>query len=273
MYFVKSTVLVMSSSSSSTSSSSNSSNQYPAKRSAGLAKWQRLRREIFEAVLYANDPVDGVGSDIYRLVRLYHADYSMLPMSVLKKMVTLLVSGENKKESFEVFHCSMHMPIPKLPNYKKENGAMVETTEEGRPRSNKWWMTCYMRTRPTQKKWKRDQLFLLEFQFTYERQHKNFRLPAECIDTYRLQPSYILTFKREGKVSDMIKESTFLYYLRDLILSGTYRMKRKTFCKNVVVKGRRKNQKYKVLCGNNVDDSDVCVNCWRRKYMKFVRDL
>lgn len=258
------------------SSSSHTSTSQPGckKQCSGCLNWRSLRRDIFAAVLYSTEPPAGATYDIYTLVKLYYADFSKLPIDQLKGMLSLIVTKKNSREQIKFFDLNFNMPVPKLPRYKKLSGALVETTEEGLPRLNGWRISCTFKVEPTQPKWGRDMLFIVIVSMYYKVNHYDNHLPSHYLDSYRYAPNFRMKFQREGKLHEMIEQDTFLYYLRDLILTSTYRMKRKGLCKTVKTKGSRDNRKYQVLCGGRVPEGcDICRECWRSSFKSFIEEI
>lgn len=259
---------------SSSSSLSTTSQSKGKKQCAESSDWRKLRRDIFAAVLYHTEPVKGVGYDIYTLVRLYYADFSKLPIEQLKSMLSFIASKKNSYEEITFFDFNINLPVPKLPSYKKDNGAMVETTEQGLERLNIWRMSCQFVVEPTQPGWKRDMNFVVIIRMYYKVNHFDNHLPSHYLDSYECIPKFRMKFKREGKLYQLMEQDTFLYHLRDLILTSTYRLKRKRVCQNIKLKGNRTNRKYQVCCGGVVPDGcDPCRNCWRNSFKSFISEI
>ncbi len=259
---------------SSSNSLSSTSKPHYKRQYAESQNWRRLRRDIFAAVLYHTEPAKGVGYDIYTLVRLYYADFSKLPIEQLKSMLSFIANKKNCHEQIMFFDLNISLPVPKLPRYKKVNGSMVETTGPGLQRRNVWRMSCQFLVEPTQPGWKRDMNFVVIIRMFYKINHFDNHLPTHYLDSYQFIPKSRMKFKRQGKLYELIEQDTFLYHLRDLILTSTYRLKRQRLCQNIKLKGNRDNRKYQVCCGGVVPEGcDICRNCWRDSFKSFLSEI
>lgn len=259
----------------------HSSQSSSKKRCARGITWKALRREILHAVLYSKTWA-GIGEDIFSRVREYYADYSRLPIGMLRAILGKIAHDDNK--GYE--HCFLNLyydeKVPDLPKYDKVRGEMVEV-QEGEPagdpshrrkRRNRWQIRIVFAVLGTQPHWSRGKQFRLYCARRYDVMHWS-NLPS-TMDTYAGRPSAETTFTREGNLHELIKQDAFLHHLRDLIFTCIYRLKRTRFCERIVMRPRSeaKKKQYKSFCGYTVHPGcDTCPYCFESDFKDFVTGI
>lgn len=261
----------------SSSSSFSTSKKICVKNHLG---WEALRTEIFRFILYSTNPAEfdaqlakvGIGAQISSIVQLYLLDLSKIPIPMLKAFLERIAKKKNSYEwiSF-IYKTGIKEAVPcSLPCYKKHAGAMIRVDEGGLERVNVWSMQVSFGVKPTQKKWKRSQQFVVSFTKKYRMVHETGKLPTSKLDTYAFPPELDFQMVRDGCLADLMTDEKFLHHLRYLILKGLYRLKRTKFCQKPASKNLGK-KKYEVLCGARVPDGcNCCRGCFQKTFSSFL---
>ena len=260
---------------------------HPKKHCAnGNWSWKALRKNIFHAVLYSTEEdthdgrpaKEGIDSQVMSLIRLYHADYTKLPIPMLQAFLKKIAKKKNSYEWMSFVHKHAEKAVPAgLPRYKKENGSMIKLDDDedaGMPRLNPWKTSVNFRVTPALGKHKKR--FIVEITEQYSVVHSGDHIARVNLDTYAGCPMYRLSYTREGCLTQLLKDRNFLFHLRDIILTSLPRVKRQRFCKQPAIKGiwGAKKKQYSAFCGARVPEGcDKCRGCFQKQFSDFITDL
>ena len=268
---------------STSSSSSSSSSSSGTKKLCGVSKsWKRLRRDIFEYVLYSTEPT-GEGQHVLSLVRLYCFNYEMLPVSRLLSIIRPMADGKNSFAEKEIVDYKFSEPIHRnlcRERYKKSNDGLriLKPNETGALKvNNQWRFRVVVQKFHSQPHWTKGRTIRILVLKAYQRQHWGDGLSSKGLESYECEPSIRVTYTREGSLKELIEDPKFVYHMRDLIFAGIHQVQKAKLCtklKAKLVRIRDSTSHYSVLCGGRTHgDSTVCNYCWKNNFGQFVAGL
>lgn len=224
-----------------------------------------LQRDVLDAVLNGTSPtwcqategqkVLDIGKTVSTIVvELTGAE--VCPIPVMLECLRPLAQSESSDDiNFLNKFFNREIPeTPKLPFYKKQNGGLVLCdAAEAVLRRSRWNVNVKFWTVYPRKNSRRLPYFEVTFRLTYQARHHAHHLPAETgcfsgMDVHASASEVQFTWRRYGKLKDLIKQDAFLVHLQNLIFKEMYRLRDTKFCTRVCTKGTGKKQ-YKLLCG------------------------
>ena len=136
------------------------------------------------------------------------------------------------------------VPVPKLPNYTWQQGAVVEASPNDTPILRRCMWKCWIEM--SYKRSYHNPYFKLKFTYRYIHANDGSTV-SSVLDSYAKGAERTLVYKTERHLKHLIKDDKFLYYLKYLIISGMHKIKNTKHCNEVV---NYMNSDYKVICGN-----------------------